>query len=408
METVRKLQRSFYSLSTGEGDSARPELDGETGTVRNLPLWRVGWVEVPGRSNVLHVHEGHYTNMFEKILAGPQPWYVGHLHLPGGSGAARATGETRFKLKSWQQEMQDDQRFDEKERSDVLGTLMRITDYRRLEDGRLLLLVHVMDRFVVQEVMQDFPYGIANVQILPDIEQLVGEHAGDEFTAKEARAAAVRQSFLYHDYEYDKTTQLPLPRRSEYLSTQGGIPAGELTKVLPFAFYSRDDSSLKSIPPLRKPSSSSASNASDKAPSLEKQLQSELILRNPPPLPGAVRSRCSEDLDSLERLLWLALRDFREQTGAVIPDALLALMPPDVTDSWQFDRPVLLLSEEYPAFRRQQRLSYAAAALLERSPVVGGEGLRSVLLQAPGTKARLTTVLERFELLNDLLLGQFQ
>jgi hypothetical protein len=53
MAAVRSLQNSFYSLSTGE-DHPRPNLDSSTGIMTHLSLWRVGWVELPGRSNCLH------------------------------------------------------------------------------------------------------------------------------------------------------------------------------------------------------------------------------------------------------------------------------------------------------------------------------------------------------------------
>jgi hypothetical protein len=79
MELVRQLQKTFYQSSTTDDE---PYLEESTGRMCNLPLWRVGWVEVPGRANCLNVHEGHYTNMFEKLLASSlETKYFGHLHL---------------------------------------------------------------------------------------------------------------------------------------------------------------------------------------------------------------------------------------------------------------------------------------------------------------------------------------
>ncbi len=110
--------------------------------------------------------------MFEQILSGPKPWYFGHLHLPGGTKPA-TMGEARFELKDWQQEIVDEARFDKKEHSAALGALLRVTDYGRLvEDGRLMLLVHVLERFDVNKVVQPSPHGVAHVQILPDLEDL--------------------------------------------------------------------------------------------------------------------------------------------------------------------------------------------------------------------------------------------
>jgi len=54
MEMVRKLQKSFYtSTATTDSESdeslgeenAAAQLDESTGIFKNLPLWRVGWVE---------------------------------------------------------------------------------------------------------------------------------------------------------------------------------------------------------------------------------------------------------------------------------------------------------------------------------------------------------------------------
>ena len=60
MVAVRTLQDSFYGSTNHEP----PVLDESTGIMRNLPLWRVGWAELPGRSNCLNVHEGQHTHMF--------------------------------------------------------------------------------------------------------------------------------------------------------------------------------------------------------------------------------------------------------------------------------------------------------------------------------------------------------
>ena len=84
MDIVRMIQRSYYRddddvdvgprpeeevESQSQSQSRRtPHLDKATGRIADLPLWRVGWVETPGRRNCLNVHEMHYTHMFERIL----------------------------------------------------------------------------------------------------------------------------------------------------------------------------------------------------------------------------------------------------------------------------------------------------------------------------------------------------
>ena len=239
MEMVRSLQKAFYS-SPSEDDSSlpHPQLDPKTGILSNLPLWRVGWVEVPGRANCLNVHEGQYTHMFETIVNGPKPWYVGHLHLPGGFKMTR-TGERQYDLKSWRAEIDDDERFQTaQQRSAVVGSLMKITDFRRMADGRLCILVHVLERFVVDSVVQSFPYSVANVQILPDLEQYDTESTkeNDEASVQRRRSEAVVRAFQFHDYECDGTIELPLPKDEEYV-TDRDIQQREIGKLLPFAFF---------------------------------------------------------------------------------------------------------------------------------------------------------------------------
>lgn len=376
----------------------RPELQRDTGIVTNLPLWRVGWVETPGRANCLNVHEGQYTHMFETILSQPKPWFVGHLHLPGGFKMAR-TEEERYELKTFKDEIEDEKRFQEDERSAVVGTMMRITDYRRLEDGRLILLVHAMERFVVDRVVQHYPYSIADCQILPDTETL--PEGADENFCKLARAAAVVKSFQYHDYEYDHV-MLPLPKETAYLPTEG-IPATAISKVLPFAYYSSDDSTLD---PIEETSSGQSSSFHGGQPPLEIILQNGGILSDPPFIPGPESvNRRSMDLNAIETLLWLALDDFCRCTGFTLPEEILCLMPRDL-DYLDMDPPKERISPKYPALRRQLRLSYLAPALLENLEI--GAGMRQAWLNTPSTKVRLAAVLERYELINTSMVGRFQ
>lgn len=403
MEMVRKLQKTFYKPTDGSSgdEEPQPRLDEESGIVTDLPLWRVGWIETPGRSNCLNVHEGQYTNMFEKILSGPKPWYVGHLHLPGGFKMTR-TDEERFNLKTWRDELDDVNRFEESERSAVVGCLMRITDYRRTVDGRLILLVHAMERFVVERVVQHFPYSVADCQILPDTEDIV--NGADENFTKRSRAVAVKTSFEYHNYEYDEIN-LPLPGDVEYLPPEG-IPAGDIAKVLPFAYYSTDDMSLEKI---KKAPEISSSGFLGGEPTLEQQLKNGGVLRDPAFIPGPkAENRRTTDINVLETLLWLELDDFCRNTGFVLPEEILGLMPRGL-DYLHMDPPKRRLSEKYPVVRRQRRLSYLAPVLLENIEI--GAGMRQDWLDTPSTQARLGAVLERYEFINDSMtsrLGEFE
>lgn len=408
MEMVRQLQKTFYKQVDGEDEEPGATLEESTGRMLHLPLWRVGWVEVPGRSNVLNVHEPHYTNMFEKILSRKKPWYFGHLHLPGGTKAAR-TKEKRFELKNWQAEVQDINRFDDSERSAVVGCLMRISDFRRLQDGRLVLLVHALERFIVDEVVQSFPHGVAHVQMLPDVDDIFPSGADENF-AKPARASLVRHSFRFHEYECDPIL-LPLPQDTEYMAAQD-VFGVEIAKCLPFCFYSSDDAILDEVDPLERSSISSMSVGEGATafaggqPMLEERLQGELILRNPPPLPGVVR-RETQDADALEALLWLALDDFCRCYRFTLPEEILCLMPPHI-DYLGMTSAKQPISEKYPSKRRQQRLSYSVPALIENTNIGAPIASRQMLLNTPSTRARLAAVLERIEAMNDAVTGRFQ
>mmetsp|Transcript_2015 Transcript_2015/g.5807 ORF Transcript_2015/g.5807 Transcript_2015/m.5807 type:complete len:522 (+) Transcript_2015:96-1661(+) len=430
MAAVRALQKTFYQSSAADSSSdddgglpdtttlAPPQLQPSTGILTNLGLWRVGWVETPGRANCLNVHEGQYTHLFETVLSQPKPWYVGHLHLPGGFKMAR-TEEERYDLKTWRDELDDDLRFQQKERSAVVGTVMRISDYRRMEDGRLIILVHPQERFVVDRIVQHFPYSVADVQILPDAEELLlplpqsatnKRSLLDDNFCKIARAAAVQRAFGYHEYEYDSTIKLPLSEDVEYLPAEG-IPQEAIAKILPFAFYSKDDSSLQ----VEDEPSEEINNEKEEeeplsfaggSPPLEQLLKNGGILQDPPFVPGPETiNRRTTDVNTLETLLWLALDDFCQSTRFVLPEEILCLMPPEL-DYLEMAGPAQPLSDKYPSHRRQQRLSYLAPALLEGVEI--GAGLRQMYLNAPSTQVRLAAVLERYELVNSNIISQFQ
>ena len=373
MALVRSLQSAYY-----KSNSTAPSLEKDSGILRNLPLWRVQWTELPGRSNILNVHEPIYTNMFETILYGPKPWYVGHLYLPGGSKNLKSD-QYCYQLKSWEDDVNDENRIVES-RSAVVGTLLCISDYRRLSNGRLILLVQGLERFVVVDCVQELPYSIANVQVLPDFDEVPAL----ETEARPQRASAVLESFRYHKYEYDVDFNLPLPD-SKYLSVMD-IWGPALADVLPFVPYSNtvDPSQLGPIDCVlcEEQDEEHALRPLDES-SLESRLLKGNILRDPPSRPELTRKRKSLSLDELEDHLWTALDDFCRASRYSLPLEVLCLIPPNR----EWPKPVQHLSANYPSERRQRRLSFAASAFLERTVV--GADLRQAWLETPSTKARL-------------------
>jgi Lon protease-like protein len=392
MAIVRSLQSAYY-----QSNSAEPTvLEKKTGIMRNLPLWRVQWTELPGRSNVLNVHEGIYTNLFETLLRGPKPWYVGHLYLPGGSKNIRSEEEA-FQLKTWEKEAEKPIHSGDKDRSAVVGTLLKVSDFRRLADGRLTLLVQALERFVVVNCVQTLPYSIADVQILPDFDEAPEDETEDK--ARTRRASQVMESFQWHNYEYDEDFKLPLAD-SKYLDATD-IWGPDIAKVLPFVPYAKlDPPQLKAVECGESKETGDFASSLNDVPSVESRLLERRILSEQAPLMAADLSNLSAD--ELEERLWVALEDFCKATKLVIPDEVLCLLPPERSWSTPVDR----VSSEYPSQRRQRRLSFAASAFLEQTRV--GGGLRQAWLETPGTLVRLRGVLERYEIVNNLLMGKYQ
>ena len=385
------------------------ELDLSNGMIYNLPLWRVPWVEVPGRTNVLNVHESHYTNMMETIVHSDAPWYVGHLFLPGGSDNIKSE-DPSLKLETWEEQVKDKvTRKDPVKRSAVLGTLLRISDYRRLQDGRLLVLVQAMERFVVSEVVQTLPYGMAHVQLLPDTEEVDSEMTWIESQTEEdvaaARAVALKESFeRWHRYEFEHT-MLPLPMKADLQPDE--IAGSALAQVLPFASFSRvmkAETLVREMPP-EIPQERALGVESQKT--LEKRLIKGRILRVPSELDETLLLMSTEEL---EIQLWLAINQFLKSTRTPVSPVILGLLPHGyewpgtfvlerigsaINDQKQLEHKYVRTSEHYPAARRQKRFSYCAAALLEQIDSVSA--FRHIILALPSTKHRLAYALQAFQ-----------
>lgn len=493
MAVVRSLQMSYYkpSVSTdGSQDAApRSSLEESTGRLLDLSLFRAPWVEVPGRSNVLNIHDPIYTNMFEKILFGPKPWCFGHLYLEGGSRNLKSD-ENRYQLETWKTTDTSSS-----SSSAVLGCLMKISDYRRFADGRLLLLVHAMERFVVTDVLEKLPYSVVHAQVLPDAEEIDPSldfgFALGESDLSEARAMAIQESVRFHDYEYDRDHVLPVPDRPNLDVTD--VLGSQIAKVLPYCPFSKTlpppaSSVLDSqTPEASSPAKSGEKNHSeqeesgaDKKHSLEYRLLCQGVYRTPltdPEFP----ERLDLTSDELEYELWIAINNFLIETRTPVSPVLLGLLPTHL-DIWpssrvaeesaakypmqtpnsmsrlevnaknttitsessrstavapaqtatghmdlpgnskpfvlqqivkdlasldSMDHDFVQVSPDYPSYRRQRRLSYSAAHLLEKTSDVANQ-LRPKLLATPTTQQRLRMVLEQFDQWQEAKWGKFQ
>ena len=290
------------------------------------------------------------------------------------------------------------------ELSAQVGCLMRVRDYRRQQDGGLILFVQVMDRFVVDTVLQSLPFSKAHVQILPDTSSRLVNDTTDESSASLQRAKQVQKSFQYHDYEY-ADTKLP---QSDYIDPNMPIDTEQLQilqfsfyaqaeSLLPFSFYSQDDSSLKCIATK---DSHDANDSDDKLtlsfyggqPSLERQLVKRGVLKEP--------SRIRRTADDSETLIWMALEEYSRTVQMPLPEQVLCLKPPEM-DHLDLPDAAHPLSPEYPKSRRQERLSYNAAGFLDNK-------VWQDLLELSSTEARLEAVLLKLHEKQDAILGKFQ
>jgi Lon protease-like protein len=416
MDIVRNLQNAFYDNSNS--NSTRAAFDTTNGMIYNLPLWRVSWVELPGRTNVLNVHEALYTNMFETIFhaahgaTSTAPFYFGHLFLPKGSKNLNSP-DPKYRLRSWDGADRSTEETDH-DRSAVLGTLMRISDYRRMSDGRLLLLVQAVERFVVMQVQQELPYSMAHVQLLPDTEEV---EESDWITVRtegdvvKARALALAESFQrWHRYEFENT-MLPLPLQSDL--QPGQVVGSALAKVLPYAPYSSvvdverlAQETLETINTSPTTSSSDQAITDDSQRTLEYRLLQARILNQPSTLGQLENLTC----DQLEIRLWLALNDFLQHTRTPVSPVLFGLLPwkndwplsfvlkrigDSIAEQTEKDHKYVRVSPHYPAARRQKRLAYAVAALLEDLDTVNA--FRQELLEIPSTRMRLAALVQKME-----------
>ena len=462
MKTIRALQDAFYSSGAKEDDdeassSCRIEPDG---SIASLPLWRVSWTELPGRSNVLIVHEARYTHMFEQVIRSGQMLF-GHLRLPGGSNSI---GKEGYELLSWKDEADimmasqadedgsegsdaeycytDDAQEHSSCRSACVGTLMKIVDYRRMGDGKLLLLVHALDRFVVSKPIQELPFSLADVQLLPDCEEMEyvlaqqreGE-ASDEMwyssldssDLTKARRTATSNALRWQQYEFDNTIKLPVRSDGSDDLTPADVVGSALKTVVPHVPFASSaiPSELLSAPDGENDSESSSAQISSDAVPMEKLLVDSGILLGPSE-PDSSRRRSSFTIEQLERELWIFVNEWVQVNNAMssFPPELLALLPPRETYDWPEDfiledfattmaatselkgsRPFVRVAEDYPAHRRRRRLSYVISALTDHTPF--GKGMPPILLEIHSTRDRLEAVLDVFEFVNTEKMGEF-
>ena len=458
MADIRAVQNIFYSNNndsnnnSGSTDddnesSSSPSLDYDTGIYYNLPLWRekLGHTELPGRSLLGFIKDPQYTHMFETLLRSSScnsddddtNLYFGQLRMNNDDVGinVNAAGtlpvgytppspqETDMKtpLHSWKDRSTNDEAV-------VVGTLMKINDHVRLDDGRLMLHLYAVERFVVMEPKRLLPYPIADVMVLPDDEEIA-------LNSNEIGSAVQSTLLNWNQYEFDSTIRFPIERHDDdtiMSLVEVLMSCGEdlMAKMIPFAPYKYscldEEGSGQTVDSNSKANESTQRSSKYDAPDISElnryNVIREVTSYNLEQAEKTLNSVAMSQTSEIEYDLWILIDEYvklREVTN-VFPKQLLCLLPRGI--EWPEDFSLYKLAsahagvaddndsfgfvadrKDYPDQRRQKRLSYACTALLggpvSDHPLLN-RTMRRRLLEIPSTKGRLWAARELFEAYN--------
>jgi hypothetical protein len=280
---------------------------------------------------------------------------------------------------------------------------------------------------------------------VPDVEELDPKEA--DLTL--ARGLAVQESVRYHDYEYSPDHALTgVSNKADLELTD--ISWSAIALVLPYCPYSNnlDPPPLPTNDAFYLPDAAATAAADHdtddtekaKEPSFESQLLQKGIFQTPLFDPEYDSKYLHLTVDELEYELWMAIDRFFQATKTPVSPVLLGLLPRSnatttkmledgsLTEQevWPGDFSIYPIVQdfenanaslntqdfvrvppEYPAHRRQRRLSYSALRMLEKTSEVTNQ-LRQLLLKTPSTRQRLRLVLEKFDQWQEDYWGEFQ
>uniref|UniRef100_A0A7S0AHP3 Lon N-terminal domain-containing protein n=1 Tax=Minutocellus polymorphus TaxID=265543 RepID=A0A7S0AHP3_9STRA len=410
MKLVRGVQKTFYSDEVGVYPA-------QFGVYSNLLIYRADWTELPGFQHVMNVTDPDYTNMLMRCVSSSRPWYFGHVYLPEGADG----DEYNYRLEKWSD-------------APLIGTLMQVSDYKVLDDGNLYVVVQALGRFMVIDSIQSSPYGIANVEMLPDQEMV-------EHFYEEAEDTAATFDFALND------------------NARGAACAGAVADAGVWRDYEFQDATLDdndgNFPPVANFDVNAASSVATNAGDIVHAAIEEYLSQSPS---NMFHGECSIDLDGpdvateedsidAEFQLWCELDNLakiltrlnpKANTEMPIPTQILGLLPADKDGrSWpkgfklsrytkkmsnvysileknsnlqlNKDEPDQLKAVEgYPRLRRARRLSYIVWALLDT--ILGddyikeeGRVTKQQILEMSSTTARLKAALLRIREINETL-----
>lgn len=417
MELVRHLQKSFYQNE----NTIFPPLKGST-IIKDLPLWRVQWTELPGFQNVLNVHVAHYTNMFQKILySDSEVKYFGHIYLPGGSdnldnpdykmdvdqvkvGGVRDKGTGSNTTSSSNNKG--------KGGAALIGVLMQIADYKQLEDGRFVMIVQALERFRVVEVQRHgSPYAIATVEILPDTEVMEAfESAFYKSDMGEIHAMAVEEAFQFHPYEVRVVTMEESTSKENNSLSVSELSNYDANYKLRGGNANANDND-----------SSTAAAAAVSTPVLQYDIDVDDIVFD-------MERKVWIRLDKMIRLLQKLVDPNKEQ-GVQVPTQILGLLPLEPNEPWpeeftlekyatKLEIEKILVGtyskspfvrvdnmQGYSPLRRAQRLSYVIWILTDTvMALVDDDSMtRQDILEMESTEERLEAASQKLDLICNVI-----
>ena len=411
MKLVREVQKTFYSDEVGVYPA-------QFGVYSNLLTYRASWTELPGFQHVMNVTDPDYANMLMRCVSSSRPWYFGHVYLPEGADG----DEYNYRLERGSD-------------APLIGALMQVSDYRLLDDGDVSVVVQALGRFMVIDSIQSSPYGIANVEMLPDQEMV-------DHYFEEAEDTAATFDFALND------------------DARGAACAGAVADAGTWRDYEFQDATLdgndgKNLPPVANFDVNAASPVNTNADGVVHAAIEEYLSQSPS---NMVHSECSIDIDGpdiateedaidAEFQLWCELDNLakiltklnpKANTEMPIPTQILGLLPADKDGrSWpkgfklsrytrkmsnvysileknsnlqlNRDEPDQLKTVEgYPRLRRARRLSYTVWALLDT--ILGDDYIKEEdritkqqILEMNSTTARLKIALLRVRQINETL-----
>lgn len=411
MELVRDLRKTFYANETG---LCPPQ----HGVYTNMPIYRDDWTELPGLQHTFTVSDADYVNLLMKVVSSPKPHYYGHILLEGGDDRRHMIGPGS--------------------EAPVVGTLMQVSDFNHLDNGDLFVVVQALGRFIVGDVVRNgYPYPIATVELLPDIE-LVDAYYG------EAKDAANTFDFVLND-------------KVRGAACAGAVAEASEWRDYEFKAVDADDvpADADDLPPVSSLNEGSAADSRDSGNSDSAHAAIEEYLSQSPTEMYLGECSLSDDFSDppkpqkdvfyMEHNVWLELDNMAKiltklnpkgNTEMPIPNQILGLLPPEDSDRpWPKDFKIgtymrkmshvysvlgkrknmnvddgqleqLKVVKGYPPLRRARRLSYIVWALIGsvmKDSYIDTGVTRQQILEMDHISERLEAAATRLREINEIL-----